>query len=152
MISLQSKGLWSVFSNTTVQNHQFSGAQLFYGPIVTSINDYWKSHSFWLDRPLLAMLFCSSLSPGVFSNSSPLSQWCHPIVSSSATPFSSYPQPIPASGSFPMSWLFASGAKSMGASASVLPMNIQGWFLLVLTDLISLLCKRLSKVLSSTTI
>ena len=99
-----------------------------------------------------AMLSCPSLSPGVFSNSCPLSQWCHPIVSCSTTPFSSYPQSVPASGSFPMSLFFASGVQSMGASASVLPVNIQGWFLLGLTHSISLLCKRLSRVMSSVTV
>ena len=80
-----------------------------------------------------------SLSPGVCSNSCPLSWWCHPTISSSATPFSSCLQSFPASGSFPMSWFFASGGQSIGASASasVLPLNIQGWFPLGLTGLVS---------------
>ena len=78
----------------------------------------------------------SSLSPRVCSNSHPLSRWFDPTVSSSVTPFSSCPQSFPASGSFPMSWFFTSGAQSIGASASVLPMNIQGWFPLGLTSLI----------------
>ena len=69
-----------------------------------------------------------SPSPGVSSNSCPLSQGCCPMISSSATPFPSCPQSFPASGSFPMSWLFASRVQSFGASASVLPMNVQGWF------------------------
>ena len=73
-----------------------------------------------------ARLSCSSLSPRVCSNSCPLSQWCHPTISSSVTPFSSCPQPCPASGSFPMRWIFASVGQSIGASVSVLPMNIQG--------------------------
>ena len=95
-----------------------------------------------------------SLSPGVHSNSCPSSWWCHPTTSSSATPFSSCPQSFPASGSFPMSQLFISGDQSIEASvsASVLPKNIQGWFPLGLTALISLLSKRLSRVFSSTTI
>ena len=82
---------------------------------------------------------CPSLTPGVYSNSCPLSQWCHPTISSFVAPFFSCPQSFPASGSFPVSWLFASGGQSIGAlaSASVLPMNIQGWFPLGLTDLIS---------------
>ena len=77
----------------------------------------------------------------------------HPIFSSSVVPFSSCPQAFPASGSFPMSWLFISGGQSIGASASVsvLPMNIQGWFPLGLTGLISLLSKGLSRVFSNTT-
>ena len=79
-----------------------------------------------------ARLPCPPLSPRVCSNSCPLSQWCHPIISSSATPFC--PQSFPASGSFPMSQLFAWGGQSIGASASVLPMNFQGWFPLGLTD------------------
>ena len=82
-------------------------------------------------------------SPKVCSISCPLSQWCHRTISSSATPFSSCPQSFPASGSILMSWLFASGGQGIGtsASASVLPMNIQGWFPLVLTGLISLKSK-----------
>ena len=73
---------------------------------------------------------CLSPSPRVFSNSCPLSQWCHPTISSSVSPFSSHLQSFPASGSFPMSQLFTSGGQSIGLSAlaSVLPMNIQGLF------------------------
>ena len=66
---------------------------------------------------------------------------CHPTISSSVTHFSSYPQSFPASESFPMSWLFISGGQSIGASASVLPMDIQGWFPLGLIILITLLTK-----------
>ena len=65
-----------------------------------------------------ARLPCSSPSPGVYSNSCPSSQWCHPTISSSVVPFSSCPQPFPASGSFPMSQLFASGGQRTGVSAS----------------------------------
>ena len=86
------------------------------------------------------------------SNSCPLSWWCHPTISSSVVPFSSRLQSFPASGTFPMSWLFSSGDQSVGASASVLPMNIQDWFPLGLTGLVSLLSKGLSRVFSSTTI
>ena len=98
--------------------------------------------------------FYSSLSPGVCSNSCPLSCWCHPAISSSIILFSSCPQSFPASGSFPVSQLFASVGQSIGVSASVSvpPMNIQDWFPLVLTDLISLLSKGLSRVFSSTRI
>ena len=91
-----------------------------------------------LPRPLL--------SPRVCSNSCPLSQWCHPTILSCVTHFSC-PQSFPVSGSFPMSWLFTSGSQSIGASASVLPMNIQGWFPLGLTGLISLLSQELSSLL-----
>ena len=82
----------------------------------------------------------------------PLSWWCPPTISSSVSPFSSCPQSFPASESFPMSWLFTSGGQSIGASASVLPMNSQGWFPLGLTGSISLLSKGLSRVFSSITI
>ena len=79
----------------------------------------------------------------------------HPTISSSVILFSSYPQSFPASGSFPLSQLFASGGPSIGASAlaSVLPINTQGWFSLgLMTSLISLQSKGLSRVFSSTTI
>ena len=74
------------------------------------------------------------------SNSCPLSRWCHPTISSSAIPFSSCLQHFPASGSIVTNWLFTSGGQNIGASASalVLPMNIQDWFSLGLTGLISL--------------
>ena len=69
----------------------------------------------------------SITNSGVYSNSCPLSRWCHPTISSSVVPFSSRLQSFPASGSFQMSQLFASGGQSIGASAStsVLPMNTQ---------------------------
>ena len=97
---------------------------------------------------------CPLTSPGVCSNSCPLNRWCHLTISSSVAHFSSCPQSFPASGFFPMSQLFASGGQSIGASAlaSVLPMNIQGWFPLGLTGLIPLLSKGLSRVFFSTTI
>ena len=91
---------------------------------------------------------CPSLSPRVGSKSCPLSWWWYLSISSSAILFSSCPQSFPALGYFPMSWLFASGSQSIEASAaaSVLPMNIRGWFPLGLTGLISLQSKRLSRV------
>ena len=88
----------------------------------------------------------------VFLDSCLLSQWCHPNISSSVTCFFSCPQFFPASGSFPMSQLFASGGQSIGASASILPMNIQDWFRLGLIGLISLQFKGLSRVFSNTTV
>ena len=98
-----------------------------------------------LHRLQHTMLPCPALSPRVYSNSCPWSQWCHPTISSSVTLFSSCPQSFPKSGSFPVSQLFASGSQSIGVSvsASVLPMNIQGFFSpLEVTGLISLLSKR----------
>ena len=88
------------------------------------------SNSLWLHGH--TRLSCPLLSPGVCSNSCPLSWWCHPPISSSVVPFSSCPQSFPASGSFQMSQLFTSGGQSIGVSvsASVLPMNIQGWLLI----------------------
>ena len=100
------------------------------------------------------MLPCPSLSPGACSNSCPLSWWCYVTISSSAVTFSFRLQSFLASGSFPMSRLFSSGSQSIGvsASASVLSMNIQGWFPLELTGLISLQSKGLSRIFPSTTI
>ena len=95
-----------------------------------------------------------SPTPGVYSNSCPSSQWCHPTISSSVIPFSSCLQSFPASGSFQMTPFFASGGQSIGvsASASVLPMNIQDWFPLGWTDWISFQSKGLSRVFSNTTV
>ena len=89
-----------------------------------------------------------------FAQTHALSQWCYPTISSSVAHFSSCPQSFPASGYFLRSQFFASGGQSIGASASasVLPMNIQGWFPLGLTSLISLQSKGLSKVFSSVTV
>ena len=96
---------------------------------------------------------CPSPTPRACSNSCPLShEWCHPTISSSVTLFSSCPQSCPASRSFPMSQFFVSGGQSTGASASVLPMNIQDWFPLGLTALISLLSMGLLRVFSNTTV
>ena len=101
-----------------------------------------------------ARLPSPSPSPWDFSNSSPLSRWCHPTISSFAVPFSSCLQSFPASRSIPVSQLFASGGQSIGASASasVLPVNIQGWFPLGWTGWISLQSKELSRVFSNTTV
>ena len=97
---------------------------------------------------------CPLPTPRVYSNSCPLSRWCHPTISSSITRFSSWLQSLPASGSFPMSQLFISGGQSIGvsASASVLPMNIQDWFPSGWTGWISLQSKGLSRVFSNTTV
>ena len=101
-----------------------------------------------------ARLPCRSQLPGTCSDSCPLSWWCHPAISSSVVPFSSCLQFLPESGSFSMRQFFASGGQSIGTSASALvfPVNIQGWFPLGLTGLISLLSKGLSRFFSSTTV
>ena len=99
-----------------------------------------------------SMLVCAPLSPGVWSNSCPLSWWCCLTVSSSVSHFSSCLQSFPASGSFPVNQLFTSGDQSIGALATVHPVNIQDWFPLGFTGLISLLSKGSSRVFTSTTI
>ena len=127
----------SSFFFVIMQMHQFSRS-------VVS-NSLWP-HGLQHTRPP-----CPSPTPGVYSNSCPLSWWCHPTISSSVVPFSCL-QSLPASGSFQMSQFFASGGQSIGvsASASVLPMNIQDWFPLGWTGWISLLYKGLSRVFSNT--
>ena len=109
------------------------------------VSDSWQCHGLQYSR-----LLCPPLSPAVCSDSCPLSSWCYPTISSSAAPFSFYLQSFPASGSFPVSQLFIAGGQSIGASSSVLPMDIQGWFPLGWTGWISLLCKLLSRVFSIT--
>ena len=107
--------------------------------------------SLWPHGLQHARLPCPSLSPRACSSSCPLNQWCIPTISSSVIPSSSCLQSFPASGSFPMSHLSASGGPSIGASASatVLPMNIQGRFPLGSTGLISF-CPRESQESSQT--
>ena len=96
----------------------------------SAVSDSLRPHESQHTRPP-----CPSPTPRVHSNSRPSSWWCHPAISSSVVPFSSCPQSFPASGSSPVSWLFTSSVQSTGASAlaSVLPVNIHGWFPLGLT-------------------
>ena len=110
------------------------------------------SDSLWPHGLQHARLPCPSPTPRVYSNSCPLSRWCHPTISSSVIPFSSHLQSFPASGSFQMSQFYTSGGKTIGASASasVLPVNIQDWFPSGWTGLISLQSKELLRVFSST--
>ena len=98
----------------------FSSVQFSRSVVSNSLRPHESQHS----RPP-----CPSQTPRVYSNSCPLSRWCHRVTSSSVVPFSSCPQSLPESGSFPMSQLFTSGGQSTGvsASASVLPMNTQDW-------------------------
>ena len=97
---------------------------------------------------------CPSPTPGACKNSCPSSRWCYPTISFSVVPFSSRLQSFPASGSFPRSQFFTSGGHSIrvSTSASVLQMNIQGWFPLGWTGWISLQFKGLSRVFSNTTV
>ena len=100
-----------------------------------------------------ARLPCPSPTPGVYSNSCPLSQWCHLTISSSVGPFTSCLQSFPTSGSFPRNQFFTSGGQNIrdSASPSVLPMNIQDRFPWGLTGWISLQSKGLSRVFSKAT-
>ena len=99
--------------------------------------------------PIHARTPCTSPTPRVDSHSCPLSWWCHPTILSSVVTFSSHLQCFSASGSFQMNQFFASGGQSIGVSAlaSVLPMNIQDWFPLESTGLISLQSKEFSSLL-----
>ena len=109
------------------------------------------SYSLWHHGLRHARPPCPLPTPGGYSNSGPLSQWCHPTISSSAVPFYSWLQSFPASGSFQMSQFFASGGQSIGVStsASVPPMNIQDWFSLGWTGWISLQSKGQFKSINS---
>ena len=123
----------------------FSSVQFSPSVVSNSLRPYESQHA----RPP-----CPPPTPRVYSNSRPLSQWCHPTISSSGVPFSSCHRSFPASGSFSMSQFFISGGQSIGvsASASVLPMNILDWFPLGWTGWISLQSKGLSRVFSNTTV
>ena len=129
----------------TLQSPVFLLSQFSRSVVSNSLRPYGLQH---------ARLPCPSPTPGAYSNSYPLSRWCHPTTSSSVVPFSSCLQSFPASGSFQMNQLFAWGGQSIGASAStsVLPMNIQGWSPLGWTGWISLQSKGLSRVFSNTTV
>ena len=112
------------------------------------------SDSLWPHGLQYPRLPCPSPTTGAYSNSCPLSRWCHSTISSSVVPFSSHLQSFPASGSFLKSQFFASGGQCIrvSASASVLPMNIQDWFPLGWIGWISLQSKGLSRVSSNTTV
>ena len=139
--------LFSVIPSPAFNLSQHKGKSVV---VIQLLNCVWLFTTPWTAA---CRLLCPSLSPRVCSNSCPLSQWCCLIISSSAAPFFSL-QSFPAWGSFPVSWLFTSGGQNIGASAlaSVLSMNIQGWFPLGLTGFISFQSKGLSGVLSSTKI
>ena len=112
------------------------------------------SESLWPHGLQHSRLLCPSPTSETCSSSCPSNQWSHPTISSSVFPFSSCLQSFPALGSFPVSQLCSSSGQSIGASTStsVLPVNIQGWFPLRLTGLISLQSRGLSRVFSSTSL
>ena len=124
---------------------QFTSVQFSHSVVTDSLRPHELQHT----RPP-----CPSPTPGVHSNSRPLSWWCLPAISSSVIPLSSCPQCLPASESFPMSQLFAWGGQSIGVSAlaSALPVNTQGWSPSEWTGWISLQSKGLSRVFSNTTV
>ena len=105
-----------------------------YSVVIQSVSRAWLCNPMYCSPPGSPVLHL----PRVCSDSCPLSQWCYPIISSSVNLFSFCLHSFPTSGSFPMSWFFTSGGWSIGASASVLPMNFQSWFPVGLTGLISL--------------
>ena len=123
---------------------QFSSVQFSCSVVSDALRPHESQHT----RPP-----CPSPTPGVHSDSCPLSQWCHLAISSSVIPFSC-PQSLPASESFPVSQLFTWVGQSIGisASTSVLPMNTQDWSPLEWTGWISLQSKGLSRVSSNTTV
>ena len=123
----------------------FLGLQFSHSVVSDSLRPHESQHA----RPP-----CQSPTPGVYSDSCPLSRWCHPAISSSVILFSSCPQSLPALGSFPVNQLFAWGGQSVGVSAlaSVLPVNTQDWSPLGWTGWISLQSKGLWRVFSNTTV
>ena len=141
---------WRDFIRNSVKSFKIFGSDLQLSSVfVQLLSRVWV---FATLRPAASQASLSFTIDWVCSNSCPLSRWCHRTTSSSITPFSFCPQSFSALGCFPMSWLFKSGGQSIVGSASDLPMNIQGWFPLGLTSLISLLSKGLSRVFSSTTV
>ena len=127
--------------------------QFIFAHSVSSVQSLSHVQSFAAHGLQYARLPCPSPTTRAYSNSCPLSGWCHSTISSSDIPFSCL-QSCPALGSFPMSQFFTLGGQSIGvsASASVLPMNIQDWFPLWGTGWISLQSKGLSRVFSNTTV
>ena len=147
-------GMWIIITSATWEAHP---SNLAWTQLSVSFSSVQFSHSvvsdsLWSRGPQHARLPCPSTTPGVYSNSCPLSQWCHPTISFSVSPFSSCLQSLPASESFQMSQLFPSRGQSIGVSTSVLPVNILDWFSLGWTGWISLLSKGLPRVFSNTTV
>ena len=132
-------------SSADIQGAKASSVQFSRSVVSDSLQPHESQHA----RPP-----CPSPTPGVYSDSCPLSQWCHPTISSSVISLASRLQSFPPSGSFQMTQFFASGGQSIGvsASASVLEINTQDWFPLGWTGLISLQSKGLSRVFSNTTV
>ena len=138
----------------------FAASALSHAHVQTGFNFWFQfshsvmSDSLWPHGQQHARLPCPPPTPEAYSNSCPLSQWCHATVSSYVIPFSSHLQYFPASGSFQMCQFFTSGGQRIGVSASisVLPKNIQDCFPLGWTDWISLQFNGFSRVFSNTTV
>ena len=143
-----------IYSQTIIKRAGFDTGSTIYQLHPLRFSCSVVSDSLWPHGLQHARPPCPSPTPRAYSNLCSLSQWCCPTIFSSVTLFSSYLQSFPGSRSFPVSQLFASGSQPIGASASaaVLPMNIQGWFPLGLTGLISWVSKGLSSVFSNTTV
>ena len=145
--------LWSIVDLQSCANLCCRAKWLSYTHIgsVKSLSCIWLLETLWTAAHQASLSITNSQ---VYSNSCPVSRWCHPTISSSVVPFSSRLQSFPASGVFSVSQFFASSGQSIGVSASpsVLPMNIQDWFPLGWTDWISLLSKGLSRVSCNTTV
>ena len=134
---------WHIECGTlTATSLQFSSVQIL------------ESYCLWHYELQHARPPCPPPTPRVYSNSCPLSPWCHPAISSSAIPFSFCPQSFLASGFFKICQIFISGGQSIGVSAStsVLPRNTKDWSLLGWTGWISLQSNELSRVFSNTTV
>ena len=132
-----------IYHKSTIEWHVCNQIQFSCSVISDSLQPHGLQH---------AKFPCPLPTPRAYSNSCPSSWWCHPTISSSVVPFFSCLQSFPASGSFLINQLFATGGQSIGASASVLPMNIRDWFPLGWTGLISLQSKGLSRIFSNTTV
>ena len=147
-IKINVKLIRYVFSSVNLKpvlSSQFNIIQFSHSVMSNSLQPHGLQH---------ARLLCPSPTPRLYSNSCPSNQWCHPTTSSSVILFSSFLQSFQASGSFPVSQFFASGGQSIGASASasVLPMNIQELISFRMDYWICLQSKRLSRVISNTTV
>ena len=151
-LTRRKKGEFQVHKNVLFGLHTYAPNRLPFSSVQSRhsvMPDSFQTHGLQHAR-----LPCPSPTPGVYSNSCTLSQCCHPTISSTVLPFCSHLQFFPPSGSFQMNQFFLSGGQSIGvsATASVLPVNIQGWFPLEWTGSISLQSKGLSRGFYNTTV
>ena len=135
------------------ERNEFSKPRGLHLPILIVVQSFSRVWLFATPWTAARQASCPSSSPRACSNSCSLSWWFYPTISSSVVPFSSRLQSFPTSGSFQMSQFFPSGGQSVeiSASASVFPLNIQDWFPLGLTGLISLQSTGFSRLFSNST-